>query len=242
MSMENKKVILKNIILNSEHCYDMTIYRLLNKDCLDDIINKIDNIPVVSNVDITKVITADEQFIQLLDRLLFCFKDVFFISGSTQYIIETIICTNKSRIKRYLLSKHYLGDNNYIDFFNDSICRIFISNFIQNSKYISLISSLLKKEKIKAKDTDEYTLDEVFKIVTLLSDLVFCSHGRYCVVYLFYNIDYEINNHTEAVNNNRKCKRIKRHYKETLIEHYKDQYELIIKDYIQRKKYLKYFR
>lgn len=242
MNVEKKKKLLKEIVLNSKYSYDMLVYRLLSKNVLDDIITKIDNVPVECNIDSSEWISADEQFIQLLDRFICYFRNTFFTICSSEYIIEMIINTNKDRIREYLLSKHYLGDNNYIDFFNESIYKIFISNFVQNSSYIPLINNLFIKEKLEIKNINDYNLNEILKIVTLISDLLLCSNGKNSVIYIFYNIDYESNQYIEKNKSKKKNKNNRKEYKIKLIEHYTYQYELIIKNYIQKKKYLKYFK
>lgn len=237
MNLKNKKVVLKNIILNNEFSYDMTVYRLINTNCLDAIISKIDNLSVVCNVNPNNNISANEQFLRLLNRFVICFKNIFpIINGSSEFVIENIINSNQYMVEKYLLSKHYLGDNAYSDFFYHSIYRLFINNFISNSKYISHIDKLLKKEKIKLKKMADYTFDEIHKIKDLLVRLVFCSPDRYCSLYLFYNIDYEINKYLSSIDNEKNCCEYK------IIEYFKVQYDFIIKDYETKKKYLKYFK
>ena len=39
-----------------------------------------------------------------------------------------VINTN---VEKYLLSKHYVGDNKYIDFFKENIYKIIFGNFIK---------------------------------------------------------------------------------------------------------------
>ena len=104
-------------------------------------------------------------------------------------------------IERYLLSKHYLGDNNYIDFFQDSIYRIIVSNFIKNTALSKSLKKLFRNNKIPIKDVKDYTLDEILKINDLLSDIVLANaKNTFSAIMLFDDIDRNISKITKRLN------------------------------------------
>lgn len=239
MNLKKRKDNLKNIILNDEFSYDTTVYRLINTNCLDNIISKLDNMEIVCDINPNNKISADVQFLQLLNRFVVNFKNTFpTISVSSEYIIESIIYSNQTAIEKYLLSKYYLGDSEHSKFFYNNIYKLFIINFINNKKYILLIEDLLKEENIKVKNIEDYEPNEILNIKNLLSCLVFCSWDKYSSIYLFNSIDCEVVKFT----NNKDCDYEDSEYKKSVIENFKTQYQFIIRDYKKRKKYLKYFK
>jgi len=239
MNIKKKKQVLKNIILNDEFSYDMTVYRLINTNCLDKIISEINDMDVVCNINPNNKMSAEEQFLQLLNRFIVRFKNIFpNVNNFSEHIIENIFNSNQSIIGKYLLSKHYLGDNEYTEFFYNNIYKLFIINLISNIKYISDIEDLLKEENIEVKNIDDYTKEEIHSIKNLMSCLVFCSRDGYSTLYLFYNVDYEVEKYLKS--NDLDCDN--KSHKKKIIEIFKTQYQFIISDYKKRKKYLKYFK
>ena len=96
MDIKNRKQILKNIILNDEFSYDMTVYRLINTDCLDKIISKINDMDVVCNINPNNKMSAEEQFLQLLNRFVVRFKNIFpNVNNFSEHIIENIFNSNQ---------------------------------------------------------------------------------------------------------------------------------------------------
>lgn len=246
MNVEQKKENLKWIILNSKHNYDLLIYRLLNKQCLDEIIDCIDDIPVTSNVDPKEIITANEQFIILLNRFILCYKRTFYMQNLDEFIIEYIIESNIEQMKIYLLSKYYQGDNNYISFFNDNIYRIMVHNFIENANHISIIQDILKKTHIPIKKISNYNLEEIYKIKNILSDLVFCCTDKLPAAYLFKLLDLEYSKCEKKYlqgkkNNETEWKNFKIH-KKNIFNQFQIQYKIIFEEYKKRKKYLSHFK
>ena len=206
---------------------------------LDNIIIKIDDVGVPSNVKPNEITSSYKQFIDLLNRFIYWFQENFFyLRLETSAIIETLIKTNYSMFEKYLLSKHYLGDNNYIDFFKDSIYRIMISNFVKNIKYITEIMKLFKIKKIDIKNINDYTLEEVVKIKSLLSDIVFCSTSSFRCFNLFQDIEYFLNKKLKEI---KLSKKDKERFIYNVINYYQVQYECAFEEYNKKEKYLKYF-
>jgi len=144
---ENKREVLEKIILESKYPYSMLVYKLVHSNLLKSTIKKIDNIDVPCNVNPNEITSANEQFLQLLDRFITYFNDSFyFLHTYTHLCIKLIIETNYKDMEKYLLSKHYLGDNDYIPFFNNSIYRMMVANFIRSINISSKLRKLFIQE------------------------------------------------------------------------------------------------
>lgn len=226
MTIESKINLLQNNILHSEKCYDIVTYRLLQNHNLQNTILK------------NEKEINDKSFIDLLDRLVNLFRNQFYEINSTEYNINCIIDSNINRIENYLLSNIDVYDNNNIKYIKEQSYKLFISNFIHNLRYIDLFENILNERNIKIKDIDNYSLDECTKIVQLLSDFVFCMKGRDIIVYLFQDIEKDIEYHLK---NNEDKKYSDDYHKNIVINHYKIQYERMIDSYNNKKEYLKYF-
>ena len=179
--MINKKEKLKNILLNSNLENALIIYRLLNKKCLDKIIVEIDNFssPI-----------KDEEFLEKLNLLILKFQETFpTLNTSTETIMKIIIDTNSTQIREFLLNK--INDENQKTFL-ESIYKIFINNFIENSKYIPNIQNVFDINNIKFKGANDSSYDKLLTIKDFIADLVLCTNSNYINLYLFDNIDYKI--------------------------------------------------
>jgi len=226
MIIESKINLLQDDILHSQKNYDIVTYRLLQNPDLKNTILK--NEKTISN----------KNFIDLLDRFVNIFRNQFFNINSIEYNISCIIDSNINRMEKYLLSNMNIYDNKNIKYIKEQSYKLFISNFLNNLKYIDVCSNALSERNIKIKSIDDYSLDECTMVVEFLSDLVFCMKGRNVVVYLFQNIEKDIEHY---VKNNKDKKYSDKYYKDKVIEHYKTQYETIIESYNSKKEYLKYF-
>jgi len=178
------------------------------------------------------------SFIDLLDRLVNLFRNEFYEINSTEYSISCIIDSNINRVEKYLLSNVDVYDNNNIKYIKEQSYKLFISNFINNLRYVETFKNILNERNIKVKVIDEYSLDECTEIVRLLSNLVFCLKCRNIVSYLFQDIEKDIEYHLKE---NSEKKYNDDYYKIKVIDHYKTQYEIIMDSYNNKKKYLKYF-
>lgn len=246
MDVMQRKERLKQIILNSKCSYDLLIYRLLNKKCLNEIISCIDDIPVACDTNPNEMISAEEQFIVLLNRFILYYRKTFHMQSLDEFIIEYIIVSNFEEMKVYLLSKHYQGDNQYISFFNDSIYRLLVHNFIENATYMPIIQEMLKEANIDMKEIGEYDLKEIYQIKDLLSDLVFCCTDKFPVVYLFQLLNLEYSKCQKKYllgkrSHESEWRNFQEH-RENILKQFQTQYQIIFEEYHKRKKYLSYFR
>ncbi len=76
--MDNKKEALEKIVLESKYPYSMLVYKLIHQDYLKKTIKKIDNIGVPCNVNPNEITSANEQFLQLLNRFIEFFDNSFY--------------------------------------------------------------------------------------------------------------------------------------------------------------------
>ena len=146
MDLIQKKQKMCNILLNSPHDYDLIIYKLLKTDILDEIILKLDNKIVCCNANPSEIYSAEEQFLMLLTRLFdFLLKIFPSLYKAREVVMEDIINGNKQNVEKYLLSKHYVGDNKYINFFKENNYKIICS--IINAKNDNCYFALYEKNK-----------------------------------------------------------------------------------------------
>lgn len=169
------------------------ILELLKRGSLNKLIIKLDDsltIPDTTCLPITKkgYLTSHEQFIMLLNNLIYKFKtDFYFINHMILNFIELILFDNK--YDNYLLCKKYIGNNNNIKYF--------ISNY---QKFISYyfycnLKTLYKNSKVIQKFMNEYQITKLnFDInhgiiFEILTGLVFLNTNNPNLYYLFLKID-----------------------------------------------------
>lgn len=236
--MNKKKKMLKEMIVNSNYI-EPVLFGLMRFDFIDFIIEKISFDTLEENS------IKAENYIELLKYFTERFRHYFFSVGDVEYIIRKIIISNPERIEEYLRIEDPVDifhKNKIADY---KIYQLIISNFIHNSKHIPYIETLLKEHRINLKEVDNYSYDECYKIVLLLSNIVFCQRNRGIIDYLFESIDFELESRLEELKQRRN-----RHYKEEqglklknkIFNNFVKEYELLFKRYNERKPYLKYFR
>ena len=241
---ENKREVLEKIILESKYPYSMLVYKLVHSNLLKSTIKKIDNIDVPCNVNPNEITSANEQFLQLLDRFITYFNDSFyFLHTYTHLCIKLIIETNYKDMEKYLLSKHYLGDNDYIPFFNNSIYRMMVANFIRSINISSKLRKLFIQEKIAIKNINDYSLEEIFKINDLLENIVFANaRDSFNTIYLFDDISKCIYNRVKQMKKKKLDKTKILSLEESLNLFYSMKIDSLIEEYFKKKKYIKYFK
>jgi len=220
--MEKEK--LKEILLSKGN-YDAEIYRLLVTPELDNILTKIDDSKVVSNVNPNEIISAEEQVVMLLNRYFNFFKEKYYhLNPIYAYIIQNLINQNEDLFYNYLSVKYYLGDGNYRRFFEDSLNRLSISNFVKNAKYIPELNNFFKSKRIKVKDIEKYTFKEVLKISKLLSGFTLAIKNQFFTLYLFLDLKKIFDNSKN---------------KKEQLEDVRSRYVLMIEDYLKKENSVK---
>lgn len=231
---------LKDIVLTNENRYNLMIYRLLNNKILDDIIIKLDDVPIYSENSPNITVSSNEQFIKLLDRFIKVFTSDFpTLYNTNEYIIENIIITNKKSMKKYLLSKKYLGDNEHISFFNSTINKIILNNFLNNLKYMISSRTILEHIGIIYQCNKHYSDLEISKIIQLLSDIVFCNSNEFHVINLFWSIDEIFLELSKRETDNTDFDA--ESSINDIIKNFEEQYDSLFKNYFQKYEYLQYF-
>ena len=231
MTIESKKELLKYIVLNESFINDKAIiYSLLLRNYFDESISKISDESFIIKIENNNEISA-KQFIYSLNKFIVTIKKYFFNVYNLNILIDKIIEPNIIKINNYLCSKN-LSENEQ----NEIIYKILISNFIENIKYIPSIKNFLTEQKIPIKNVDDYNLNESYKILILLSDLVFCQRGLKYYDCIFENINLRIKSY-ESLNQNKRQEK----YKEKFLPSITQNYDYLFESYQNKKKYLKYF-
>ena len=146
-------------------------------------------------------------------------------------------------MEKYLLSKHYLGDNNYISFFNNSIYRIMVANFIKSVTLSPKLRKLFKQEKIAIKSINDYSLEEILRIKDLLVNIVFANaKDSFNSVYLFDDIPKFIDDKAKQWKKKKLNKANILTQQDSLTLFYSIQIDSLIEEYNKKSKYIKYFK
>lgn len=223
MKKKIKKILETTLTLELNNG-PLIYYLIKNNANLRKIIDNIDNKKVISKLNSNIIINPEIQIIYLLDRLINRFDDHF----PLLHKYRTLIINNffeYSECKSYLLEKKYIGDNEYINYYENKLNIIFIKAFYNNLKYIQYeLIDVFKENKINIKKISASNPTEIKKLLNLLSDFSYCYH-RWDSAYLFTKIDSEIN-----LNNERKT---------GILEDYKLHLNRIIENYDLKKEYLK---
>jgi len=217
-----KKSKIQKVVLNNVS-YDADIYRIVTNICMDDIITRISDEEVVSNVDPKEIYSAEEQLVCMLNKFIGYFKRKFYnLYPHHAFNIINLIEQNQESFYKYLSNKYYTGDNDYIRYFEDSINRLSITSFVKNIEYIPELKKFIKKNKIKIKDINDYTFEEVMQISKIISDITLANHNQVALMLLFTDIN-ELHKKDEKVR------------REACLNHYNFMYKMMIDEYNRKK-------
>ena len=232
MLLSERKEMLKSIILDKSYDSSSIMYMVIKPRYLDEIIERIDKKSKKYNK------LDSNKFINLFQKFIETFMDKFFYLCTAHFVIEEVISTNFSKIEDYFnLDNEVLQNSEIVDAI---IYKIFINNFISNTKYIPSIEILLKEENIPIKKIEEYSFEEAKDIFNLLSKLTFCRNGRN-VFELFNNVDMRLKRYGSNRGLSKRKKIQIDKYNDKILNRYIRQYDSIIKSYNSKKRYLKYF-
>ena len=129
----NRYDALKNEIQNSDYYYQKLMIKIINQNKI--LINSISDTETPVNVTSwTKkdFLSGNEQFLMLLFNLIYRLKKDFdyLFNEKYDFIIEQIVADNQ--YNKYLLCKYYIGDNNFIPYFNQNYYTLVVHNFYLN--------------------------------------------------------------------------------------------------------------
>ena len=227
--MKQKKEELKEEILNTTSKYDYLILKLINENKINELINNINNRKTKINVTSLykkKYLTANEQFLYLLNNTIYYFKEQFYFLNNNIDLIITILLQNKNNTKN-LLCKKYIGKNSNIPFYDKNIKKLIINNYYNNLKTLSKESLIIKNYR---KEHNLLTEKEINTIYNNLLELSLCNATYLNNILLFENINNHINETTKVF----KVKNIDSQIK----HHYLKEYEKMINNYYEKKEYI----
>lgn len=216
------------------------IYELLSYNSyLINILNEVDNKPVVCNVDPNVKVTAEQQVICLLNRMIDRFDSHFpFLYRYRKWVFSHFLSYEETR--QYLLSKHYLGDNNYIKFFENSINRIFVRNFYRNLEFVmDDYIDIFKERKINYKNLSLDKPTHLRQLLDLLSDFTYCFHDHINIIFLFESIEDRVTMFCKSYGRKRATKEV---WYQRMIDENRMHMTRIIESYNNKKDYLKLFK
>lgn len=231
--MTNNK--LKNLCLKNIKNYDPDILILLDTNYINELIYKINNV-LKKNQDINFIM---EKFLIILNLIIIELKNKFIkLNNDIFLVLEKIIPINEFEIIELLFSNIDIKDcNEYNYYYKKNVYKILINNFIRNISQFPQIKNLLKKSKIEYKQINDYSYEELTKIINLLSDIVFSSLNINNSILLFTYFDYEIYNNIDKNDLNNTLIN-----KNKIIKLENKRFNDLLKEYHSKKKYLKYFR
>lgn len=239
MRIDTKKELLKYILLKESEPYEFLSYKLIGSKFLQDTISNISDLSITHNIDIQDENINAKQFLNLLNRFVHEFDILFYNIHTTETNITNVFEANIDKINEFFSLKCNIWKDETI--VKEKAYKIIISNFINNSKYIPSLKKLLNEIGIEIKNIDDYTFDECYKIVNLLSNISFCTRRRNWNECLFENIDFRTNKHVKMQMEKPKHKHDEKYYRDCYISRYIKIYNEIIDTYNNKKKYLKYF-
>lgn len=226
---------LKNLYLKNIKNYDPNILILLDTNYINDLIDKINNV-IKKN---QKPNFIMEKFLIILNLIIIELKNKFIkLNNDIFLVLEKIIPINEFEIIELLFSNIDIKDcNEYNYYYKKNVYKILINNFIRNISQFPQIKNLLKKSKIEYKQINDYSYEELTKIINLLSDIVFSSLNINNSILLFTYFDYEIYNNIDKNDLNNTLIN-----KNKIIKLENKRFNDLLKEYHSKKKYLKYFR
>lgn len=230
-----KKQLKKKIINNKNIQYNFLIIKLLEKKSLDNLITQITNTKVkleITSLTKKNYLTANEQFLSLLNNFIYIFKENFyFLNTNIDYIIELLLQNEKHT--KFLLSKRYIGDNNNLTYYSQNIKKLIVSGFYYNirklSKKSDIINLFIKEKKINTRKNLLNSQKGLDILYNSLLDLAICNAKTTNNSLLFESINHYINLTNQKYNN------LNANNKEIIYDHYIKQWELMINNYNLKK-------
>jgi len=234
MNLNEKKEELKQEIINNKnnYIYPYIILNFIDNETSNNLIKKITDKKTKENI--TSIIqknflTGNQHFLKILSTFIFIFyEDFYFLFNNSEYIIKTLIHNNK--YNKFLFSKKYIGNNENINYYYFNIKRLIVNGFYTNIKELSpkseLIKKFAKKNNIKTKKDMLLNKKDIDILYNSLIKIALCNAKELNNILLFEDIKKYIK---EAKN---------QQPKNTIINHYLDNWNLMIKNYYNKEKIL----
>jgi len=247
--METKLYIRKQLLSNTLNetkinlTYIHLINKLINENKIDNLIYRITNQKTIINPDSNNKIyyDANEQFLVLINNFISYFKSNFyFIDTEFNYIIESLLKNSNPSITKFLLSKNYIGNNDFIDYFNYNLNRLITYNFYKNlkllSKHSKIINQFFKNKKLNININLINTSDGLDRLLKYLKILCIANVKNPNLILLFENI----NIYTTEMMGKRPNIDEKNIYND-VINYFIVEWENIINNYLNNKVLIEYF-
>lgn len=199
--LDVRKQLLTNTLneTNMNLTYIHLISKLINENKIDNLIYRITNQKTLINPNSNnkKYYDANEQFLVLINNFISYFKNNFyFIDTEFNYIIESLLKNSNPSITKFLLSKNYIGNNDFIDYFNYNLNRLITYNFYKNlkllSKHSKIINQFFKNKKLNININLINTSDGLNRLLKYLKMLCIANVKNVNHVLLFENINVYI--------------------------------------------------
>ena len=145
--LDRKKQLI-DVLYNFDYCfsYQSLMTKLINMPEFNSLISRITNVKTKSNSTVItkkKYLSGNEQFLIMLNDYIYRFnKDFYFLNKSNDYIIE--LSLQRKRFIKYLFCKNYIGNNEFIPYFNYNYKRLVTYGFNYNIKLLAKYSDIIK--------------------------------------------------------------------------------------------------
>ena len=185
----NKKILirrLKKININN----DLLIFKLINNGVLDYSIEKLNNKCILKyDKPILKkeYIDSYNHYIYILDNFIDYFHNCFNAGIDSEYDILSSCLNGNDNI---FLNKHYVFNNDNIDYYKMEYNKIIISNFYYNAyTFRKELDSQFDDFSIKVEKIDFNNVGDINKILEMLKTIYMYNKDRHIVLALFNKVD-----------------------------------------------------
>lgn len=219
------------------------INNLINENKIDNLIYRITNPKalIYSCNGNKEYFDANEQFLVLLNNFISYFRtNFYFINTEFDYIIESLLKNSNPTFTKFLLSKNYIGNNDFINYYDYNLKRLITHNFYKNlkllSKHSEFIKSFFKDKKLNININLINTTNGLERLFIYLKKLCVANVKNINLILLFDDINVYIND--------MKVKRpnvIEETIYYDVIKYYIREWEIIINNYIENKELIDYF-
>ncbi|MGM9882376.1 MAG: hypothetical protein ACI31S_05995 [Bacilli bacterium] len=188
--LKKKRKLEKVIERDCNECSYLAFF-LIHTGKLDNVINLLDDkvtIPDTTCLVKRGFLTSEEQFVDVLEYVIRIINSEFWFLVDKNTIIEAILNFDSSL--NLLLSKNYIGNNKYIEFYEIGVKKICIFNFYNVLKFIDqseLVEEFLVNHEIDLNSFDIESNNDIIKLFKVLKLIAICNYNSYHLLYLFNN-------------------------------------------------------
>lgn len=192
--LEKRKEKLKKILNKDQHEYCALMYFLISNNKLDSVIKQMDNINIIPNTTclVKKgYLTTEEHFLEVLYHVINQINTDFWTVRKKNTIIEYMLTHPNSA--KLLLSKKYIGNNDFIPYYQFNIKKVCIYGFCDILKFVYKTKTIVKFFKDNNVDIYNFNLtrkQDVENIYNILVLICMCNYSSYGLYYIFnFNVN-----------------------------------------------------